>query len=163
MSDFVKWNSQPLHEWVKEFAEGDFIDLSGKSAHFVERGQGAPVLLIHGFNLDWHTWTRNIDALAAHFKVYAPDLWGQGYSTREPMDYGYALFSEQIRMFMDALGIEKASLVGHSMGGGTSIVFPLSHRERVEKLVLVDSTGIPNPLPFRSRIFRLPGVAEFLL
>jgi pimeloyl-ACP methyl ester carboxylesterase len=163
MTDFVPWNSQPLDDWAKEFAEGDSIDLRGRRTHFVRRGQGEPVLLIHGFNLDWHTWTKNIDPLAAHFEVYAPDLWGQGLSTREPLDYGYALFSEQIQMFMDALGIEQASLVGHSMGGGTSIVFSLHNRERVKKLILLDSTGIPTPLPFRSMIFRLPGVAEFLL
>jgi pimeloyl-ACP methyl ester carboxylesterase len=163
MTDFVPWNSQPLDDWAKEFAEGDSIDLRGRRTHFVQRGQGEPVLLIHGFNLDWHTWTKNIDPLAAHFEVYAPDLWGQGLSTREPLDYGYALFSEQIQMFMDALGIEQASLVGHSMGGGTSIVFSLHNRERVKKLILLDSTGIPTPLPFRSKIFRLPGVAEFLL
>jgi pimeloyl-ACP methyl ester carboxylesterase len=163
VSDFVLWNSQPLDTWAKEFAEGDFVDLSGRRTHFVKRGQGEPVLLIHGFNLDWHTWIRNIDPLAAHFKVYALDLWGQGFSTREPLDYGYALFSEQVEMFMDALGIERASLVGHSMGGGTAIVWSLHNRERVEKLGLLGSTGIPNPLPFRSKIFRMPGIAEFLL
>lgn len=163
MTDFVPWNSQPLDDWAARFAEGGLIDLSGRRTHFIGRGQGDPVLLIHGFNLDWHTWTRNLDALAAHFQVYAPDLWGQGFSTREPLDYGYPLFSEQILMFMDALGIEKASLVGHSMGGGAAIVFSLHNPQRVEKLVLLDSAGIPNPLPFRSKVFKLPGVAEFLL
>ena len=163
MGNSVPWNSQPLDAWSDQYAEGKFIDLAGLRTHYLERGQGDPVLLIHGFNMDSHTWVKNVDQLAAHFKVYALDLWGLGFSTREPLDYGYALFADQIRLFMDALGIDAASLVGHSMGGGTSIVFSLSHRDRVKKLVLLDSTGIPNPLPFRAKIFKLPGVAEFLL
>lgn len=163
MDRFVPWNSQPLDAWAERYAEGSFIDLEGRQTHFIERGQGKPVILIHGFNLDLHTWIRNLDALAAHFKVYALDLWGQGYSTREPLEYGYDLFEEQLRLFMDALNLQRASLVGHSMGGGTAIVFTLSNPDRVDKLVLVGSTGIPTRLPFRSKVFRLKGVAEFLL
>jgi pimeloyl-ACP methyl ester carboxylesterase len=165
MAEFVRWNSRPLDEWARKYAEGDSIDLppGGRRTHFIKRGQGDPLLLIHGFNQDWHTWTANVDALAERFRVLALDLWGQGFSTREPLDYGYALFEEQVRAFMDALGLEKASLVGHSMGGGTAITFVLQNRRRVDKLVLVASTGIPSALPFRAKVFQLPGVAELLL
>lgn len=163
MNRFVPWNSQPLDAWAERHAQGSFIDLAGHRTHFVERGQGSPIVLIHGFNLDLHTWMDNLDALAARFKVYAPDLWGQGYSTREPLEYGYDLFEEQLRLFMEALNLERASLVGHSMGGGAAIVFALRNPDRVHKLVLVDSTGIPTRLPFRSKVFRFRGVAEFLL
>ena len=162
-TEFVAWNSQPLDDWAERYAKGKFIDLAGRRTHFVERGQGKPVILIHGFNLDLHTWTKNLDQLAARFRVYAPDLWGQGYSTRQPLQYGYDLFEEQVLLFMETLDIEKASLVGHSMGGGTAIVFALRNPEQVEKLILVDSTGIPTTLPFRSKVFRLKGIAEFLL
>ena len=163
MNRFVPWNSQPLEAWAEKHAAGRFIDLAGRRTHYIERGEGRPVVLLHGFNMDQHTWIKNLDALADHFKVYAPDLWGQGYSTRGSRAYGYDLFEEQIRLFLDALDIPSASLVGHSMGGGTAIVFALRNPERVEKLVLVDSTGIPTRLPFRSKVFRLKGVAEFLL
>ena len=163
MDRFVPWNSQSLDAWTESHAEGSFIDLEGRRTHFIERGQGRPVVLIHGFNLDLHTWISNLDALAARFKVYAPDLWGQGYSTREPLEYGYDLFEEQLRLFMDALNLQRASLVGHSMGGGTAIVFAPRNPDRVDKLVLVDSTGIPTRLPFRSKVFKLKGVAEFLM
>lgn len=163
MSEFVAWNSQPLDVWAERYAEGKFLDLAGRRTHFVERGNGSPIILIHGFNLDLHTWTKNLDRLATRFKVYAPDLWGQGYSTREVGQFGYDLFEEQIRLFMVALDIQKASLVGHSMGGGTAIVVALRNPERVDKVVLLDSTGIPTKLPFRSKVFRLKGVAELLL
>jgi pimeloyl-ACP methyl ester carboxylesterase len=163
MDPFVPWNSQTLDAWSARHAEGNFINLAGRHTHFIARGQGKPVILIHGFNMDLHTWTKNLDSLATRFKVYAPDLWGQGYSTRVPLEYGYDLFERQIRLFMEALNIDRVSLVGHSMGGGTAIVFTLRNRHQVEKLVLVDSTGIPTRLPFRSKVFRLKGVAELLM
>lgn len=163
MSKFIPWNSQSLDVWADRYAEGKFIDLEGHSTHFIERGKGKPVILIHGFNLDSYTWIRNLDKLAEHFKVYVPDLWGQGYSTREPLNYGYELFVNQIQLFMEAMSIQKSSLIGHSMGAGTAIVFSLKNRDKIDKLVLVDSSGIPTSLPFRSRIFRLKGVAEFLM
>lgn len=163
MPNFVPWNSQSLEEWSAKYAAGEIIDLDGNSTHYLEKGEGPPVILIHGYFLDSYTWANNIDALATRFKVYAVDLWGSGYSTREPLDYGYALYAYQIQKFMDALGIERASLVGHSMGGGTAIKFSGLHPGRVEKLILVDTAGWPHGLAFRSRIFSLPGVGEFLM
>lgn len=163
MSEFIPWSSQEHDTWAERYAEGKFLDLDGHRTHYTERGQGKPVILLHGFNLDSHTWMKNVDALAAHFKLYIPDLWGQGYSTRQPLDYGYELFVEQISLFMEALDIQKPSFIGHSMGGGTSIVLACKNPEIVDKLVLVDSTGIPSTLPFRSKIFRLRGVAELLM
>lgn len=163
MNGFVPWNSQSLASWSQKHAKGKFIDLDGRSTHYIQRGEGEPIILIHGFNLDLNTWTNNFDALAANHSVYAIDLWGSGYSTREPMDPGYPLYTEQLRLFMDALVIDKATLVGHSIGGGTAISFAVKYPDRVDRLVLVDPTGIPNPPPLRSKFFTLPGVGEFLL
>jgi pimeloyl-ACP methyl ester carboxylesterase len=163
MAEFIPWNSQPLDEWAKKYATGKFIDLDGYSTHYLEKGEGAPVILIHGFFYDSYMWNKNIDVLADKFKVYAIDLWGFGYSTREPMDYGYPLYADQVLKFMDALSIEKACLVGQSMGGGTSILFCLHHRDRVEKMILVEPAGMPNPLPLIGKISNLPKVGEFLL
>lgn len=163
MSKFIPWNSQPHEEWRKKYAKGAFIDLNGRKTHYLEKGDGPPLILLHGFNFDSYTWVANIDALAAEFKVYAPDHWGHGYSTRDRLDYGYPLYVEQLRRFMDALNIEKASLAGHSMGGGTAMFFALNNRTRVEKLVLVDATGYPQALPLRGKIFQLPYFSEFLL
>lgn len=162
MGAFIPWDSQPLGSWAEKHARGTFIDLDGRRTHYIEAGEGPPVILVHGFNLDLNTWSTNIDALARHFKVYALDLWGSGFSTREPLDYGFPLFAEQIRSFMDHLDISKAHLVGHSMGGGTSIYFSVQHPDRVQRLVLVGSVGIPRPLPLRGRFFKLPWIPELL-
>ena len=131
--------------------------------HYIEKGEGEPVILLHGFFYYSYLWVENIDYLAERFKVYALDFWGFGYSTREPMDYGYQLFADQVLKFMDALGIERASLVGQSMGGGTAILFATQHRERVSKLVLVDPGGMPQPAPTVTKFFTLPKIGEFLL
>ena len=163
MAEFIPWNSQPLDEWAKKYATGKFITLDGHSTHYIEKGAGEPVILIHGFFFNSYLWNKNIDALADKFKVYAIDLWGFGYSTRDPMDYGYPLYADQLLKFMDALDIQKASLVGQSMGGGTSIFFSVNHRDRVNKLILVDPAGMPNPLPILGKITNLPKVGEFLL
>ncbi len=163
MAEFIPWNRQPLDEWAKKYATGKFITLDGHSTHYIEKGAGEPVILIHGFFFNSYLWNKNIDALADKFKVYALDLWGFGYSTRDPMDYGYQLYTDQLLKFMDALDIQKASLIGQSMGGGTSIFFSVNHRDRVNKLILVDPAGMPNPLPILGKITNLPKVGEFLL
>jgi pimeloyl-ACP methyl ester carboxylesterase len=163
MAEFIPWNSQPLDAWAKKYATGKFITLDGHSTHYIEKGAGEPVILIHGFFFNSYMWNKNIDALADTCKVYAIDLWGFGYSTRDPMDYGYPLYADQLLKFMDALDIQKASLIGQSMGGGTSIFFSVNHRERVNKLILVDPAGMSNPLPIVGKITNLPKVGEFLL
>ena len=76
MSRFVPWNSQPLEERASKYAPGKFIDLDGLSTHYIEKGSGEPVILLHGFFFDTYMWDKNIDALAERFKVYAIDLWG---------------------------------------------------------------------------------------
>ena len=163
MAEFIPWNSQPLDEWAKKYATGKFIKLDGYSTHYIEKGEGEPVIPIHGFLYDSYMWNKNIDVLADRFKVYAVDLWGFGYSTREPMDYGYPLYANQLLKFMNALNIQKASLIGQSMGGGTSIFFSVNYRDRVNKLILVDPAGMPNPLPLIGKIANLPKLGEFLL
>ena len=162
MATYIPWDSQPLDAWSEKYAAGKTTDLDGRRTHFVDDGSGPAVILIHGFFFDSFTWHNNIPGLAERFRVLAPDLWGFGYSTRKPLDYGYPLFTEQILMLMDKLGVEKASLVGHSMGGGTAIYFATHHPHRVHKLLLVDSVGMPNPLPLLGRITNLPLVGELM-
>ena len=162
MPGFIPWNSQPLDEWAAKHAPGNFVELDGLSTHYLEKGSGEPIILLHGFFFDHNMWNASIDELAEKYKVYAIDLWGFGYSTRKPLDYGYPLYTEQLHKFMDALDIQKASLIGQSMGGGTIINFTVSNRERVNKIVFVSAAGMPNQLPLMGRISNLPGVGEFM-
>lgn len=163
MSQSPRWNSQSLDACAREHAQGRFIELEGKRTHYIEKGAGEPLILLHGFFYHSYLWAANIDALANHFKVYALDLWGWGYSTRDDLDYGYELYARQVLLFMDALGLPRASLLGQSMGSGTAIRFCVQHRQRVDKLLLVAAAGLPNPLPWKAKLLNLRGIGEFLL
>lgn len=163
MSKFVPWNSQPLEEWSKRYAPGKFITLSGHQTHYIEKGEGEPIILLHGFGSDSYSWNNNIDVLAKHFKAYAVDLWGCGYSTRELLDFGYPLYAHQVQLFMDALNIPKASLIGQSMGGGTIIKLATEHRDRVKSIILVCVGGMPQKPILAQRLLALPGLGELAL
>ncbi len=162
MENFIPWSSQGLSAWGKQYARGKFIELDGHQTHYIEMGSGEPVILIHGFYYDTHMWDSNMVALANQFKVYAIDLWGFGYSTRDLLDYGYALYTDQLLAFMDALNISKTCLIGQSMGAGTIIRFAVENRERINRIVLVDPAVLPNKLPLMGKIANLPRVGELL-
>jgi pimeloyl-ACP methyl ester carboxylesterase len=150
-------------EAIQKFAKGKFVTVDGKKVHYVEAGNGPPIILIHGFLYHTVMWKKNIDALAEKFKVYAIDLWGWGYSERsKENDYSFERYGKQIVGFMDALNIKKATLVGQSMGGGISVYVAAHHPERVERLILVDPAVIPYPMTTIGKIYQLPFVGEFM-
>lgn len=150
-------------EAVKEYAKGTFVTVDGKKVHYIEKGEGKPVILIHGFLYNTVMWKQNIDTLAEKFKVYAIDLFGWGYSERlKTMDYSFPFYAKQIIGFMDALDIGKASLVGQSMGGGIAVYVAAHYPQRVDKLILVDPAVIPYPMTTIGRIYQQPFIGEFL-
>ena len=151
-------------EAVQQFAKGKIVVADNKKIHYVEKGSGTPVILIHGFLYNTAMWDRNSDELSKRFKVYAIDLWGWGYSQRlDAEDYSFDRYGRQVIAFMDALKIPRASLIGQSMGGGISVFTAARHPERIDRLVLVAPAVIPYDLPLDARIFKLPFVGEFML
>ncbi|MBZ0158537.1 MAG: alpha/beta hydrolase, partial [bacterium] len=117
-------------------------------------GEGPPLLLLHGFGGEVWMWERQVAALSKRYRLYIPDLLGYGYSDRPRVDYTPSLFIGMIRQFMDRLGVRRASLTGNSMGGGIAWAFALTHPDRVDKLVLIDSIP-PQVVPaVRNRLFR---------
>ncbi len=151
-------------EAVKQFARGKIIAVDSGKIHYIERGTGRPVILIHGFLYNTAMWDRNIHELSKNFKVYAIDLFGWGYSQRlDAKDYSFDRYSRQVIAFMNALRIPRASLVGQSMGGGISVYTAAHHPERIDRLILVAPAVIPYDLPLDARIFKLPFVGEFML
>lgn len=157
-----QWDSQPLEAWARQYAPGNLITLDGKQTHYAVKGSGKPVILIHGFFFDGTLWCRNLDVLAQSYRVYVLDLWGFGYSARITQP-SYERYSEQLAAFMQALGIEQATLIGQSLGGGVAIQFSAQFPDKVDKLILVDSAGLPNPDPFSARLFKIRGVGECLM
>ncbi len=156
-------DTMAYEEAVAKWAKGKFVTVDGRKVHYLEQGEGKPVILIHGFLYNTVMWKKNIEALAKNFKVYVIDLWGWGYSERlKDLNYSFDLYGKQLVGFMDALKIPRASLVGQSMGGGISVYVAAHFPDRVDRLILVDPAVIPYPMTATGKIYQLPFVGEFL-
>lgn len=121
---------------------GRLISVDGVELHYTETGQGPPILLIHGLNGCTFSFRHLAPLLSDGFRVLALDLMGFGYSER-PLHADYSLVAQArlVSGFLDALGIEKASVLGHSLGGAVAMHFAVMFPDRVEKLILVDSAS----------------------
>ena len=129
-------------------APGDMIQLGAWRLHVRDTGpRTAPaVILIHGFGASLHTWEPWAQGLGAEHRVIRFDLPGSGLSAPDPAgDYSDARSLELLIALMDRLGLERASIVGHSIGGRIAWTFAARHPERVSKLVLVAPDGFASP------------------
>jgi pimeloyl-ACP methyl ester carboxylesterase len=123
--------------------------IHGYRRAFIHTGQGPAVLLIHGIGDCSNTWKEVITRLAPHFTIIAPDLLGHGRSDKPRADYSVAGYANAMRDLLSVLGIDRATVVGHSLGGGVAMQFAYQYPERCERLVLVSSGGVcpeVNPL-----------------
>ena len=105
--------------------------------HYVERGEGQPVLLLHGFPLDHTIWEAQIEALSAHWRVIAPDLRGHGQSPIWGGVFTMEDMAADVAALLDELGIERAAWVGHSMGGYVAMAALRTLPERVAGVGMV--------------------------
>ncbi len=139
-------------------AEMKTVLSGGISTSYLEAGTGEPVILLHGMGTSAKFWQLSIGTLSARFRVIAPDLAGFGGSAAPPRDGTWPSYPSWLLSFMDGLGIAKANLVGHSLGGAIALRFALDHPLRVSRLVLVDSIGLGSgPMAILSAIlFTLP-------
>jgi len=117
------------------------IDVQGRRIHYVEAGSGPPVVLLHGLGSDLRTWRLTIPALATDFHVYAIDQLGFGQSEKPEIAYRVSTLADSLDAFLKAAKIDKASIVGNSLGGWVAALFAISHADRLDKLVLVDAAG----------------------
>jgi len=141
-----------------------YVDVGGYRLRYATEGTGPPVLLIHGFGEFLEVWTFNIAALSKYFSVYALDLPGHGLSEGPIADYTLDCCTHRIAVgFMETLGIEHASLVGHSLGGLVCLSVAIHFPKKVDKLVLVDSAGLSKEAPLIYRLATLPVLGDILL
>jgi pimeloyl-ACP methyl ester carboxylesterase len=129
---------------------------------FVRAGRGPPMLLLHGIGNSAQTWAGVLDRLAAHHTVIAPDLLGHGSSDKPRADYSIAAYANGMRDLLTVLDVERATVVGHSLGGGIAMQFAYQFPERVERLVLVGSGGLGPEMSASLRLASLPGAEAVL-
>ena len=125
-------------------------------------GSGPVIFLIHGITSNSETWGRVLPTLARRFTVIAPDLIGHGASDKPKGDYSLGAHASTMRDLLVALGHDRATWVGHSLGGGIAMQLIYQFPERCERLVLVDSGGLGRDVNVLLRAATLPG-SEFVL
>jgi len=133
------------------------IELHGHRVCFRHAGEGPPIVLIHGITGRSDQWEPAIEHLAAEHTVLAPDLLGHGESAKPRGDYSLGAYASAVRDTMVALGLERATIVGHSLGGGIAMQFAYQFPERCERLVLVSSGGLGREVHPLLRAATLPG------
>jgi pimeloyl-ACP methyl ester carboxylesterase len=138
------------------------VRLHGREVAYVVGGEGPTVLLIHGIGGDWRTWEPVLDGLAREHHVVAVDLPGHGRSTKGAGDYSLGALATTLRDLGGALGIERATVAGHSLGGGIAMQFAYQFPERCQRLVLVSSGGLGRDVGLVLRLATLPGSELFL-
>jgi pimeloyl-ACP methyl ester carboxylesterase len=141
------------------------VDVAGAQIRYREAGSGDAVVLVHGWPVDSRLWTEQIARLAGRHRVLALDLPGYGRSD-PPAAPGFEPLVNAVLGFLDALGLERAALVGHDAGGPAVLLTAIRHPQRVSKLVVMDTTPYPKT-PWLIRLLmlagKIPGAGSLLL
>jgi pimeloyl-ACP methyl ester carboxylesterase len=133
------------------------IVLHGHRVRFHRSGDGPLLVLLHGIASTSETWSPVASGVAARHTVIAPDLLGHGASAKPRGDYSLGAFASGVRDLIAALGYDRATVVGHSLGGGIAMQFAYQFPERVERLVLIASGGLGREVHPILRAATLPG------
>jgi pimeloyl-ACP methyl ester carboxylesterase len=138
------------------------IDLHGHQVVYRIAGSGPPVVLIHGMVNSSRHWQPVAERLAQRYTVISPDLVGHGDSATPRGDYSLGAHAAVIRDLLSALGVQRATVVGHSLGGGVAMVFFWQFPHRVERLGLVSSGGLGDEVSPLLRSAALPGASALI-
>lgn len=125
--------------------------------HYMEAGEGEPLILIHSVGQSLYTWRDVFDRLSQHYRTIALDLPGHGYSSR-PESFGYSVEDTAFAIcaFMDAMGIESAHFLGFSLGSAPIMRIAADHPERVGRAVLLSPGGVTPDMPLAVRMIDSP-------
>ncbi len=149
--------------------DGAFVAIAGEHLYYTHvPGEAPPVILLHGFGGSTVSWRDSVPVLVqAGYAVYAVDLLGFGLSEKGwEHDYSHPAQAARVIGFMDALGIDRAVIVGHSMGGSVAAHLALRHPQRVDRLVLVSAPIVSDGetssmLPVPAALLDLPLVRQW--
>ncbi|HEY0644458.1 MAG TPA: alpha/beta fold hydrolase [Nocardioides sp.] len=139
-----------------------YVTVHGHRRAYVRMGSGPAVLLLHGLGCDHTTWAPVIESLARTHTVIAPDLLGHGESDKPRADYSVGGYANGMRDLLTMLGIDTATVVGHSFGGGVAMQFAYQYPERTERLVLVGSGGLGPEVTPAIRAITTPGFHQVM-
>jgi pimeloyl-ACP methyl ester carboxylesterase len=138
------------------------VDLHGHRVIYRTAGSGPVVLLIHGMINSSRHWEEVALRLAGSHRVVAPDLIGHGDSATPRGDYSLGAHAASIRDLLATIGVERATVVGHSLGGGVAMQFFYQFPQRTQRLALVSSGGLGREVSPLLRAAALPGAAALV-
>jgi len=129
------------------------LPAGGIGTHYLKAGRGPCLVLLHGAGGSSLNWAPVMAALAAKCCVIAPDMVGYGESDKPAVVYDRPFFAAWLTHFLDALGLEKPTILGHSQGGAVALQFAIEHPERLESLILVCPAGLSvDGIPFGAKL-----------
>lgn len=120
--------------------------------HYIEQGEGFPLILLHGNGEDHTYFKRQMEPFADHFRVIAVDTRGHGESPRGTGPFTLSRFAEDLKSFFDQHGISKCHLLGFSDGGNVALLFALKYPDRVERLILNGANLDPCGVKLKTQI-----------
>ncbi len=112
--------------------------LDNAIVHYEVLGRGRPVIFLHGWVGSWRYWISSMQVTSTSYRAYALDLWGFGGTAREKDRYGIKEQTLLVRSFLDEMGIGKIALVGHGLGALVALDFTSTHKEIVDRVMLVN-------------------------
>lgn len=141
--------------------QSQFVTVAGHRIHYMTVGEGPPLVLVHGVAMRGADWTTLLRPLAKRHRLYVIDLLGYGQSDKpRDGDYSIATQAEILRGFLDALALRKPDIAGVSMGGWIALTLASREPERVNRLVLISSAGLPFPHQLTETTFSATTVEE---
>ncbi len=149
-------------ELVREAALTRWTKVHGHDVAYRQAGSGPVLVMIHGIAGSSSTWVPVMPLLAERFTVIAPDLLGHGESAKPRGDYSLGAYASGVRDLLGVLGHERATVVGHSLGGGVAMQFAYQFPQMAERLVLIGSGGLGKEVSPLLRALSLPGT-EYVL
>jgi pimeloyl-ACP methyl ester carboxylesterase len=132
--------------------------VNGIGVHYFAKGEGEPLIILHGGSEGAEAWKANIALLAKQYSVFAPDLPGFGLSAEVLSSYKVIDLAEFIDQFAANLGLHSFYLMGHSFGGGIAAHYALKYPQKVRKLILVSSLCLGKEIAWWIRLVSLPGI-----
>jgi pimeloyl-ACP methyl ester carboxylesterase len=142
--------------------DATFLEIEGTRVRYTDRGEGPPVVLLHGFASSLETWVTVAPVLEKKHRVITLDLKGFGWTDRPEGDYSPAAQARLVFGLLDARGVEQAAVVAHSWGSSVALSMALARPDRVTRIALYDAWVFEEQLPSFFLWSRSPGMGEVL-
>jgi pimeloyl-ACP methyl ester carboxylesterase len=154
----------PLAQLTEKYTDetSKFLAVDDLVFHYRDEGTGPTLLLLHGVASSLHTWDDWVARLAPHYRIIRIDMPGHGLTGNDPSieRYEISYMVDKLEKFLNKLSIDDIYLAGNSLGGYVAWNYALHRPDRVKKMVLLDSAGFPQDMPFIMNFAALPGIGE---